>query len=75
MGRTVIPGVGSVDKMPVLLVVDLTNGDTLAVILIGPKYQVRIGCIHLTHGSLKPLRPLCLPHKGQAGPLQVGHLQ
>ena len=41
----------------------------------GKTFQVWIGRIHLTHGSLKPLRPLCLPHKGQAGPLQVGHLQ
>ena len=54
----------------VLLVVDLMNGDILDVILTGTKYQVWIG-----HGSLTPLRPLCLPHKGQAGPLQVGHLQ
>ena len=66
---------GSGDQKKFLLVVDLMNEDALAVILTGTKYQVRIGRIHLTHGSLKPLRPLCLPHKGQAGPLQVGHLQ
>ena len=41
----------------------------------GKTFQVWIGRIHLAHGSVQPFGPLCLPHKGQAGPLQVGHLQ